>query len=277
MQTTAIFIEPLITGLIVLAVLIIPFNSIDSILDKLGEMKLEKGAILLVIAYILGILFDRFGDSLVGRAEHRRRLEQAKKFHRYSSQDASKDVFPEASIRARSHFEDDGGVAWFSYLRTRIRIARSVAVFGPALTLSLLVSQGSGMMVTGTLVTVTVIYIAAFVWVQILERVKRYSLPRTDSVDLARVGSVGFTPFIEPNLYFFLALELVGVILVCSIGKSFPGKCPSLLAVLLIGNFLTALAFWAWWRILRTYYNFMYRLGIVQKDSGETGQATASG
>src|SRR5262249_47282527 len=47
------------------------------------------------------------------------------------------DPFPQDAIEARLRAEGGGANEWMSYLRTRLRIARSIAVLGPLVGLSL--------------------------------------------------------------------------------------------------------------------------------------------
>ncbi|MCH7678766.1 hypothetical protein IID10_05285 [candidate division KSB1 bacterium] len=72
MKTTAIFVEQVFVGLIVLAIGALPFinwNLLDSTLINLG-----KGIGIVAIAYLLGIIFDRFTDTILSRCDQYHRL-----------------------------------------------------------------------------------------------------------------------------------------------------------------------------------------------------------
>lgn len=67
MKTTEIFVEQVLIGLLVLAIGGLPYwkwCEVCKAWDDLG-----KGVLLIAVAYLLGIIFDRYADTLLSRVE----------------------------------------------------------------------------------------------------------------------------------------------------------------------------------------------------------------
>ena len=99
------------------------------------------GAGVLGVAYLVGVVFDRFADTLLqGHAKHNRIRFALKGRDSLSTPWA--DVFPEDRLRIEVMLAGDAGAEWMGYLRSRMRLARAVTVFAPGLTLSVMLALG---------------------------------------------------------------------------------------------------------------------------------------
>lgn len=151
MKTTELYIEQVIIGLLVLAIVALPWT--PELKGTLGEINLAEGSVLLGLAFLLGIPFDRLADTLTERLDRRHRLQFAlarwvgQKFPpRKPRPDNNlyRDIFPEDDFRLEGLRDKDAVVNWIEYHRSRIRLLRALAVYAPALTLSLTLSISRG-------------------------------------------------------------------------------------------------------------------------------------
>ena len=115
MKTTEVFVEQVLIGFMVLAIGWLPFYRFADL--KLGLESAAQAAVAVGVAYLLGIVFDRFADTLLGRVE-RHILDWRGRLR--------------VGVLAKGEQLAD----WMEYLRSRIRLARSLAVFLPGLTVS---------------------------------------------------------------------------------------------------------------------------------------------
>ncbi len=138
MKTTEIFVEQVLIGSIVLAIVALPWfreiaagpfssnNTPWATVTGIGA-----GAVLLGLVYLVGVVFDRLADSIMVGWERHMRLRFANKYERGPGSD---DPFDEGKFRSAILIKGGGAVDWIDYLRTRVRLARSVAVLLPGLT-----------------------------------------------------------------------------------------------------------------------------------------------
>lgn len=132
MKTTEIFVEQVLIGFVAVAIIALPVIDIAKI--GLSWESLGTGIIILAIAYLLGIVIDRMTDTLLSRPNAVHRLV-------FISEDRPKappkdDLFPEGAILAKILASEGQASNWTLYLRSRIRLTRSLAALLPALTLS---------------------------------------------------------------------------------------------------------------------------------------------
>jgi hypothetical protein len=139
-NTTEIFVEQVLIGVLVLLIAALPF--VSAIPPDLPDaFKIIGTAIGVVgVAYLLGIPFDRFADSLTSSLEKRIRLKLCLK----RPLPGSEDPFPEDLLKIAVLQAESGTVAWAEYLRSRMRLTRAVAVFAPGLTLSAMLASVVG-------------------------------------------------------------------------------------------------------------------------------------
>lgn len=149
MKTTELYIEQVIIGFLVLAIAALPWTREWT--GHLGDINLAEGSVLLGVAFLLGIPFDRLADTLSERLDRHHRLQFALDQWEGSTFPATKpdneklekDLFAEDEYRLQGLRDEDAVVNWIEYHRSRIRLARALAVYGPALTLSFTLSMRS--------------------------------------------------------------------------------------------------------------------------------------
>lgn len=257
MKTTEVFVEQVLIGFLVLLIGALPFAGAilpapDSTLKVIGS---AIGAI--GVAYLLGIPFDRFADSVFSSLEKRNRLA----FSIEHPVPGSADPFPEDLLKIAVQEASDGTVAWMDYLRSRMRLARAVAVFAPGLTLSAMLatwpegekgcclSSAPCWAVIATLGSSCVIYAAAFVCALRAEK----ALPRTGK--LAEKIAQNEAPKLnwknDPVPWLLLPFVATGVVL----GMVSQSALCALVGV--VGLVITLLTGWSWWRIAKTFMTFL--------------------
>lgn len=137
MNTAEVTIEQLLAGILALLACGLPFA--DPAAVALLPEAWITGA-LLGVAYLLGAVFDKLIDTVLGGAEQWVRLRVAAEVKarraREGADPGDSDPFPQDELEAKLR-EKEGSAAWMSYLRTRIRLARSLAVLSPLITLSI--------------------------------------------------------------------------------------------------------------------------------------------
>ena len=78
MKTTELFVEQTLTGFLVLSAAAAPFLSWESLQklpdDAKGGIDIGSAAGAIGAAYLLGVVFDRFGDTLLERVNRWNRL-----------------------------------------------------------------------------------------------------------------------------------------------------------------------------------------------------------
>ncbi len=140
MKTTEVFIDQVLIGFVVLAIFILPFSD-------WFKVDAAQGAVLAGTAYLLGILFDRFANTLLSGLEQRHRLHYAWKppsdegdpfplHYAWKLPSDEGDPFPEDQLIANVLRTDGSAAEWLNYLRSRVRLSRALAAFLPALTIA---------------------------------------------------------------------------------------------------------------------------------------------
>lgn len=284
MKTTEIFAEQIIIGFLILGIIVlsnvinIEWNKLQLNLENIG-----KGILIIALAYLLGIIFDRFADTLLSRHEQLNRLKFAKNLKK-KFQDtlfSQKDPFPEEIWRMRILARKDGTTDFMEYLRSRIRLSRSLAVFLPALTISGLLKIGldtnSDYFLNMTRITlgfIALVYTLAFLIVILISDSKKdsndskedskfikWKLPKTWDKDL-EIKMKSFKWRREPVTISLIIFFLIGVLVIILIEIKVPESILTTIPIYLIGSGLTALSAWSWWRITGT---FMQLLNNCQK------------
>ena len=264
MKTTELFVEQTLTGFLVLTAAAAPFLSWDT-LQKLpeeaeGGVDISSAAGAIGIAYMLGIIFDRFADTLLERFNRWNRLLFAIDLKEDNEALTPEDPFPEDRLQIEVIHQGDEAWEWMDYIRARIRLARAMAVFVPALTLSMELVMGlrdRPDLITAVLATIAAAYVAAFIASLVLEHSnqrlpKTYQLQTEEDCRSAR-GSMRVVG--EP--VFWLGV----VLLVLGLGLIPLGAGPergAMAAVFATGALLTSISAWAWWRTTETFMQFLY-------------------
>ena len=123
-----------------------PFLSWEQ-LEKLpeeakGGIDISSAAGAIGAAYLLGVIFDRFADTLLERFNRWNRLLFAIELKEENKALSPDDPFPEDRLQIEVIHEGDEAWEWMDYLRSRIRVARAMTAFVPALTLSMELAMG---------------------------------------------------------------------------------------------------------------------------------------
>jgi hypothetical protein len=263
MKTTELFVEQTLTGFLVLAAGAAPFLSWEKLEKLPGEAKggidISSAAGAIGVAYLLGVVFDRFADTLLERINRWNRLLftiDLKKENKALSPD---DPFPEDRLQIEVIHKGDEAWEWMDYIRSRIRVARAMAAFVPAVTLSIQLAVGFRAhpgMIRAVLAIVVAAYVAAFLASQILERSSRrlpktYDLRTDEDCQRARAQ---MRVTIEPAFWLGVFLLALGLGLI-AVGPG-PDRA-GMVAVLGTGAVLTAISVWGWWRTTETFMQFL--------------------
>jgi hypothetical protein len=263
MKTTELFVEQTLTGFLVLTAGAAPFLSWEKLQKVSGDAKggidISSAAGAIGMAYLLGVVFDRFADTLLERINRWNRLLFAIDLKEENKALSPDDPFPEDRLQIEVIHKGDEAWEWMDYLRSRIRVARAMAVFVPAITLSMELAIGfrdRPGMIRAVLATVVAAYAAAFLASQILERSSR-RLPKTYHLHTAedcRGARAKMRVVTEPAFWLGVFLLALGLGLI-AVGAG-PGRA-GMAAALGTGAALTAISVWAWWRTTETFMQFL--------------------
>jgi hypothetical protein len=263
MKTTELFVEQTLTGFLVLTAGAAPFLSWES-LQKLpdeakGGIDISSAAGAIGVAYLLGVIFDRFADTLLERVNRWNRLLFAIELKEGNKALSPDDPFPEDRLQIEVIHEGDEAWEWMDYIRSRIRVARAMTAFVPALTLSMELAMGlrdRPGIIKAVLAIIVAAYVASFLVSQILERSSRrlpktYDLHTDEDCQGARAKMRATR---EPVFWLGVLLLTLGLGLI-PLGAA-PGQT-AMAAVLATGAVLTAISGWAWWRTTETFMQFL--------------------
>jgi hypothetical protein len=263
MKTTELFVEQTLTGFLVLTAGAAPFLSWEKLQKLPGEAKggidISSAAGAIGVAYLLGVIFDRFADTLLERINRWNRLLFAIELKEENKALSPDDPFPEDRLQIEVIHKGDEAWEWMDYIRSRIRIARAMTVFVPAVTLSLELALGlrdRPGLIRAVLAIVVAAYVGAFLASQILERSRR-RLPKTYDLHTdedCRHARAQMRAPTEPAFWLAVFLLALGLGLV-AVGTA-PGRA-GMAAVLGTGAVLTAISAWAWWRTTGTFMQFL--------------------
>jgi len=291
MKATEVFIEQLIIGVGAVIIGVLPFAPEllrwwSANKDPLSlEPLVALGVLVVGGCYLLGILLDRFIDTLLQRLDghHRLRLALGRP-EGLENLGAGKDPFPEDDYDLAALLKRGEVASWRNYLRSRIRLTRFLAVYLPGLTVSAVCATAPAPPRPSALFAwLGGVYLAAFLLQVTLGKVLRPA-PRTDEnlteyaerrgyeAGRSTGGAGGLVWAIRRKRGWNLAADLatdvaiVGAALLLisafvltyryrAYGASTPWALP------ILGTLLAALAGWTWWRILATYRKFLRKIG----------------
>ena len=169
------------------------------------------------------------------------------------------DPFPEDQLQIEVIHQGDEAWEWMDYLRSRIRIARAMAAFVPALTVSMVLAMGlrdrEGL-VKAVLASVVGAYVVAFLVSRILEKSSRrlpktYDLRSAEDCERAR-GNMKTTR--EPAFWLGMFLIALGLGMIPLADASHRDAMASVLAT---GIVLGGISAWVWWRTTVTFMQFL--------------------
>lgn len=286
MKTTELYIEQVIIGFLVIAIAALPWA--PELKFWIGESKIVESAVLLGMAFLLGIPFDRFADTLSERLDHHHRLQFAldmwerKCFPNKKSAPADdqleEDIFAEDKYRHAGLREKEGVVNWIDYHRSRIRLARALAVYGPALTLSSTLSMARrDYWISPTRISILLcaVAFAYLLWGIVASLETPFfggKLPRTNKGEFGeyakkrgrideqtqRVKKVSRAAFrVWTEEWRTLVVPLLVLLAALLFGLNYKGKAAW---IAVCGALVTVISAWSWWRISTTYRTYLLSL-----------------
>jgi hypothetical protein len=126
MDIIAVSVEYILAGMLALSAFLLPF--IRNFLP-FGTVALPEGLIAVALAYLAGVVFDKLADEFLKPFERWLRLKEANR--KYSSATClNADPFPQNALEFSMREENNGSLQWMNSLRSRVRCARALAVFG---------------------------------------------------------------------------------------------------------------------------------------------------
>lgn len=299
MKTTELVVEQVLLGVIVFMIGALPlmprFDGDLSISWSSAEGLLGAG-VLLGLAYLVGVIFDRLADSILETWERHLRLRFAlNPLRKWPA--PWKDPFPEDTYKVRILIKGGEVAEWIAYLRTRIRLARSLTVFLPGLTVAfqvylLSLTEGDRWSVDWLGIALLAGYVLLPAIQSIMPRAdvdskstedKRSSIwqkgiwspPRTNEDETtirhyARLRGLTARDGASPawilrdvclGVPFWLFIVLLAISM-CVVFYAYDPAHQNLLLLITIGGFgLTMLSGWVWSRILNTYMTYLQQFG----------------
>jgi hypothetical protein len=258
MKTTELFVEQTLTGFLILTAAAVPFVDWES-LEDLPEVALSSAAGAIGVAYLLGVIFDRFADTLLERFNRWKRILFAIELKEENKALSPDDPFPEDELEIQVIHQGDEAWEWMDYIRSRIRVLRAMAAFVPTLTVSMELTVGfrdRPDLIGAVLFVVVGAYLAAFVAGLLLEQ-SSWRLPKTYDLRTAedcRGARDKMRVATEPAFWLAVFLFALGLGLIALGSES---ARLVMAAVFAAGAVLTAISAWAWWRTTETFLEFL--------------------
>jgi hypothetical protein len=290
MKTSELYLEQVLIGALAIVIVVLPW--LRELATKLSALDtasgLAGGSLALGLAFWLGIPLDRLADTLSERLDRHGRLRfalaRAKGWPLPVADERGRldrDVYPEDRLRIAGLRDKDAVVSWIDYHRSRIRLTRALALYGPAVTLMLTLGLERLRPIDPPVVNVAwhaLVAVAYLLWT-VLVRLGG-ALPRTD--EAALIAYARRWRFVDaegsrlqktttrdvavwaaewPSLVVPTALLAIALLVAAS-GEEAPtriGACA--------GTVITLVSAWAWWRIGFTFRTYLYDLDQYPRDS----------
>src|SRR5688572_5706628 len=123
MKTTELFVEQTLTGFLVLTAAAAPFLSWETLQElpdeAQGGIDIGSAAGAIGVAYLLGVIFDRFADTLLARFNRWNRLLFAVELKKENEALSPEDPFPEDRLQIEVIHQGDEAWEWMDYIRDR--------------------------------------------------------------------------------------------------------------------------------------------------------------
>lgn len=273
MKTTELFAEQVLIGLLVILIVgLVVYDYGNAIVTLNGKSSLElivTGGVLVGAAYLIGMVYDRVSDTILQDIESHCRLHFVSRMNPDELERAlaaGQDPFEEGKYRiivlgngqAASHME---------YLRSRIRLTRSLATLLPGLMVALLLAMDYGKASSWwkwVAVTIPFAYLLIFI-VKIRKRPS--APPKTyETADLkkyldsAKSLPKSSNPLKRPPMRFLLRDEVWSTLVLVTLAATtliLSTRSYARFSVLVVGLLLTIIVGWSWWRISITFYAFL--------------------
>lgn len=105
MKTTELFVEQTLTGFMILTAAAVPFLEWET-LEELPEVDLSSAAGAIGVAYLLGVIFDRFADTLLERFNRWKRILFAIELKEENKALSPDDPFPEDQLEIEVIYQE---------------------------------------------------------------------------------------------------------------------------------------------------------------------------
>jgi hypothetical protein len=128
MNTAEVAVEHVLTGLLALCAFLLPLLSGIEVNESL--LTSETLIVVLGLAYLFGVVFDRLADTVLSPIEQWVRLKLADRLYTIKALEYKGDPFPQDDLEFSLRGEQSGRLDWMDSLRSRIRTSRGLAVFG---------------------------------------------------------------------------------------------------------------------------------------------------
>jgi len=173
------------------------------------------------------------------------------------------DPFPEGMLRAKILDRGNGTAEWMEYLRSRIRLSRSLAVFVPGLTISgiLRTSPNEVPDYTSSVILGITALIYSFTFISVLIRPK---LPKTWGANI-KIAIQNFSWVREPTTLAATLLAALATSTVVFLACKQPSTIFKTFPILITGSLLSILSFWTWSRINETFRKFLIMCQQIEK------------
>lgn len=302
MKTTELYAEQVLIGVIVILVFALPWLPEIRALAKNWQTADTFAAVSIVIgaAFLLGIVADRFADTLTEPLETHQRLrfmwqrlieasgpdqkvpdvDEQRTFLDRLYGDKKNDPFPEDSLYLRALTRSNPIVDWVHYHRSRIRLTRALLVYVPALTISSIVGMGRASITSACceacayIGLVTILFYGGIAW---SNANWRKCAPRTNDKNKAieyasqnfawsqsaRAQDLKFLSISRVLGRDFLVIGSALLLLVGIGGGALVTACigsAMLLMFGVLGLVVAVMSGWSWWRIGKTFRSFLVNL-----------------
>jgi hypothetical protein len=301
MKTTDLFIEQVMIGFLVLTMCLLPvYPEIAQVSDQKawGLKDLIFGVAAVGLAYLCGVVFDRYADACTKRFEKHLRARYALELAGLNTT-AAPDPFPEDRYRIGQLQASEGINRWFNYLRSMIRLTRALSVFVPGVALAsvMAISRSSATdvvltwgycIMAGTYLGLPIISasLGRLIW-------GSFNAPRTDQprllksyaerrgLDRARAAKL-LAPTLT-RLFDFVwspsalgATILITAAFVGAFTWAIPGKSISAVIAAAGGCAFAVLSAWAWREMQRTFMRYLHLFNKYACDAAEPVSALQS-
>lgn len=295
MKTTEVFVEQVLVGAMVLFTAMLVFLPETVVcFPVLPSRAISLGVVLTGVCYLLGIVFDRVADTLTDDLAVHNRVRFALRVLAGTAPWLSTwvDPYPEDRLRIRGFRATEAENDYEHYLRVRIRLARAVAVYLPALSAAcavgavrfmelgairptcaeLLASPPVGEELLFRFAAIPIVYAATIPF----RRLWVGRGPRTDDADEMKTyasrhdfldGERIIKPKDQPRRYrralvYDFVWSRISVLWLFPGGFAFwtvfANEIPAIVeAGVVTGFLLSLLSIWVWWRVSGTYMTFI--------------------
>jgi hypothetical protein len=254
-------------------------------------------AFLVGSAYLLGTLFDRYADQILQPVERCIRTQLAIDGQKTSTDQPNgrNDPFPENLYRVYMLHTAETAADWFAYLRSAVRLCRAMALLVPGITLGAVLGYygetlqwpmpflpgflsprvfwSSGILVLSYFGFPVLISIVVLPILTASTGIRTFTPPRTDKNEWVAYAKLRGWGSKEPSASFafwrlvdilFRVATWIGIILLVTAfiaAREAPVLSnivvPRAPLVWAIGAILTSMAAWVWWRVTKTFMNYL--------------------